>query len=69
MHETIFGAILIKDCIETVVNILFCNFSNFKELREQISNLHLSETTCIRWVEHLENQVFNSVINELVEYR
>jgi len=62
-------AILTKDCIETVVNTLLCNFSNFKEIREQISNFQLSDTTCVRSVEHLGNQVFDSVINELVECR
>lgn len=27
---------LIKKCMETVVNTLFCNFSNFKEIRDQL---------------------------------
>jgi len=55
--------------METVVNTLFCNFSNFKEIRDQISNLQLSETTCARRIEHLGNHVFDSVINELIECR
>ncbi|XP_022181893.1 general transcription factor II-I repeat domain-containing protein 2B-like [Myzus persicae] len=60
---------LIKNCMETVVNTLFCNFSNFKEIRDQISNLQLSDATCVRRIEHLGNQVFDSVINELIDCR
>jgi hypothetical protein len=30
---------LIKKCMKTVVNTLFCNFSNFKEIHDQISSL------------------------------
>lgn len=60
---------LIKKCMETVVNTLFCTFSNFKEIRDQISNLQLSDATCVRRIKHLGNQVFDSVINELTDCR
>jgi len=60
---------LIKKCMETVVSTLFCNFSNFKEIRDQISNLQLSDATCVHRIEHLGNQVFDSVINELTDCR
>lgn len=45
---------ILKDHIKTAVNIKFCNISNFKEIRDQISNVQLSDTTCVRRAKILE---------------
>lgn len=63
------NAELLKNCMETVANTLYCNFYNFKEIRDQISNLQISDTTCVRRIDHLGNQVFDSVFNELIDCR
>lgn len=45
------GVEIVNYCIDIVVNTLFCNFSNFKEIRDQISNLQLCDTTSVGRVE------------------
>lgn len=56
---------LIKECMITVCQTLFQNFSNSKQIMAEVKKLTLSESTCRRRVEDISKNLLEAVIIKL----
>lgn len=56
---------LVKQCMMTVSETLFQNFSNSKQILAEINKLSLSESTCRRRIEDISKYMFEEVINKV----
>lgn len=56
---------LVKQCMVTVSETLFPNFSNSKQILAEINKLTLSESTCRRRIEDISKYMFQEVINKV----
>ncbi|XP_045779766.1 general transcription factor II-I repeat domain-containing protein 2-like [Maniola jurtina] len=56
---------LIKECMLTISQTLFQNFSNGKQIMAEVKKLTLSESTCRRRVEDISKTMFDAIIQKL----